>query len=72
VSDKIRIGKAGIYDPKTKTFDFPTPRDPDYFVSLDSLQGHEALLLEVCHWREKGVSSRQIVELLEEGAAALS
>ncbi len=69
---KTKIGRAGIFDPKTETFDFPTSNDPDYYVSLDSMRGHEALLLEICHWREKGVSPRQIVTLLGEAAAVLS
>ena len=69
---KARIGKAGIFDPKTETFDFPSPNDPDYYVSLEILRGHVGLLLEVCMWREKGISYRQIVTLLEEAAAALT
>lgn len=67
-----RIGGAGIYDLKTETFDFPTRNDPDYYVSLDQLEGHEGLLLEVCHWRDdKGVSAQQIVKLFEEAAGVL-
>jgi len=71
----MKMNKSGrvSYDEDSETFSFPTPGDPEYFVSIDLFRSKESILSEVVlHLRDKhGVSDEQLVDLLCLAAAVM-
>ncbi len=69
-----RTNRSGriIYNPRSKSFRCPTPKDPDYEIGLEQFSVPvPSLLCEVCHWRSKGIPDTQIIDLLEAVAGVI-
>ena len=62
-----------FYDEEAQVFQYPTPDDPQYCVSIDLFRSRDSILHDVAlHLRDKhGTSDEQLVDLLCCAAAVL-